>query len=122
MKKKRRKLLTEKKKEFTWENVSLKQSKSLFIFYLMCAHFLFIIPFDRMQEKEIKMLAEERRREKMEDKLARQKVRDEIERDKLARKEKFSAGAMENKPKPTVSNQNIPKTNYDSARLQVCFL
>ena len=79
-------------------------------------------------EKEMKLLAEERRREKMEDKLARQRVKEQIERDKLARKEMFGGGAANSKPitdenklPSASSSQSQPavKKDYDSARIQV---
>ena len=39
----------------------------------------------RMEEQEMKKIAEERRREKMEDRLARERVKKQIEADKIVR-------------------------------------
>ena len=72
----------------------------------------------------MKRIAEEKRREKMEDKLARQRVLDQIAKDKAARKAKFSGepSKEETPPKPVavVPAQPAVKKTYDSARLQVC--
>lgn len=80
----------------------------------------------RMQEQEMKRLAEERKREKLEDKMARQKVKEQIERDRQARKAKDggsqAAPAPEPKPQPAAAAQPAPKKDYSQTRLQVLFL
>lgn len=78
-----------------------------------------------MQELEMKRLADERKKDKMEDKLARQKVKDQIERDRQARREKDrgsqAAGTPDPKPQPTAAAQPAPKKDYTQARLQVLY-
>ncbi|GBO12613.1 hypothetical protein AVEN_10283-1, partial [Araneus ventricosus] len=54
----------------------------------------------KMQEQEMKQLAEAKRREKLEAKVARQRVLEQIERDKQARREKFN-----------IPNPNPPATS-----------
>lgn len=80
----------------------------------------------RMQELEMKRLAEERKKEKLEDKLARQRVKDQIERDRQARKEKDrgsqAAAVPDTKPQPVVTTQPPPKKDYTQTRIQVLFL
>ncbi|XP_076359279.1 UBX domain-containing protein 1-like isoform X2 [Tachypleus tridentatus] len=97
----------------------------------------------KMEEEEIKRLAEQKRREKLEEKMARcilfilfcthtlkvshirdkQRVLEEIERDKQARKEKFHTGPpVTAAPSPSsqpVQEVVIPKKEYDSCRLQI---
>lgn len=77
----------------------------------------------------MKRIAEEKRREKLEEKLARQKVLEQIERDKQARKEKFGMASsassaievtsMKPPPQPVEIAQTQPKKDYDQCRLQV---
>lgn len=75
----------------------------------------------------MKRLAEERRKEKQEDKLARQRVKEQIERDRQARREKDlrasqgAAAAPEPKPQPAPAAQPAQKKDYTQARLQVLF-
>ncbi|KAG7165608.1 UBX domain-containing protein 1-like [Homarus americanus] len=79
-----------------------------------------------MQDQELKRIAEERKKEKMEDKIARQKVKEEIERDRQARKEMFGnkgeeksqAASVAPKPQPAPAAQTAPKKEYTTARLQ----
>ncbi|CAL1283829.1 unnamed protein product [Larinioides sclopetarius] len=79
----------------------------------------------KMQEEEMKQLAEAKRREKLEAKQARQRVLEQIERDKQARREKFN---MPNPNPPATSPSEPPKAivtpatpieNYDQTRIQV---
>ncbi|XP_064101629.1 UBX domain-containing protein 1-like isoform X2 [Macrobrachium nipponense] len=72
-----------------------------------------------MQEIEIRRAAEERRRDKLEDKLARQKVKEQIERDRLARKEMFpdKAETSEAKAQP-VATQSTKSTSTPAAPAQ----
>lgn len=86
---------------------------------------MYILDF-RMQENEMKRLAEERRKEKQEDKLARQRVKEQIERDRQARREKDLRGSQgaaaappEPKPQPAPAAQPAQKKDYAQARLQV---
>ncbi|XP_042228110.1 UBX domain-containing protein 1-like isoform X2 [Homarus americanus] len=80
-----------------------------------------------MQDQELKRIAEERKKEKMEDKIARQKVKEEIERDRQARKEMFGnkgeeksqAASVAPKPQPAPAAQTAPKKEYTTARLQI---
>lgn len=83
---------------------------------------------EKMAELELKKIAEERRREKMEEKLARQKVKEQIEKDKKERAAKFAKTSTEsNKPSavpPAVAvntNQAKPTETkeYTEARLQI---
>jgi len=75
----------------------------------------------------MKRIAEERRRDKLEDKIARQKIKEKIESDKLARKEKFapqgggsSSPAAAPAPKPQAAAATItPKKDYTTTRLQI---
>ncbi|XP_076068636.1 UBX domain-containing protein 1 isoform X3 [Oratosquilla oratoria] len=80
----------------------------------------------RMQEDEMKRIAEERRRDKLEDKLARQRVKEQIEKDREARKEKFGGGAAAAAvvPKPQIAQVPVqqaaaPKKDYSTTRLQI---
>ncbi|GFU33550.1 UBX domain-containing protein 1 [Nephila pilipes] len=78
----------------------------------------------KMQEEEIKQLAELKRREKLEAKLAKQHVLEQIERDKQARREKFGM-ATPNLPatSPVVPQKEIvppaPVQTYDECRIQI---
>ena len=74
----------------------------------------------RMEVAEMKRLAEERRREKAEDRMARQKVKEQIARDRDER------AACDSKPVPQVtvdlSKEPITpntKREYSTCRLQV---
>jgi len=82
----------------------------------------------KLQEEEIRHMAEMKRREKMEDKLARQRVLDEIERDKQRRKEKFGMGgasaptpAPNPIPAPVVMSPPASSSNqtFDECKLQI---
>lgn len=78
----------------------------------------------KMQEEEIKQLAELKKREKLEAKLAKQHVLEQIERDKQARREKFGMVAP-NPPavSPCVPEKVVvsptPNQTYDECRIQV---
>lgn len=75
----------------------------------------------------MKRIAEERRKEKLEDKLARERVKEQIERDKQARKEKFAnkgeggsqTTVSQPKPEPAPVAQPAQKKEYTTTRLQV---
>ncbi|GBL99351.1 UBX domain-containing protein 1-B [Araneus ventricosus] len=80
----------------------------------------------KMQEQEMKQLAEAKRREKLEAKEARQRVLEQIERDKQARREKFNmpnpnppATSPIEPPKAIVTPVTPPTENYDQTRIQV---
>lgn len=68
----------------------------------------------RMELAEIKKLAEERKREKMEDRMARQKVRDQIAKDREAREACSKPHVPVMTPQPT----DIKK-DYTTCKLQV---
>lgn len=89
----------------------------------------------RLQEQEMKDIAEARRKEKIEDRMARERVKAQIEADKLARKAKFAQqaqgeGGSEQSavpapvtpPKPVESAPAAPspKKDYKETKLQVC--
>lgn len=72
-----------------------------------------------MELAEIKKLAEERKREKAEDRLARQRVREQIAKDRAERE------ASNNKPMPVANTQIAAATAtnpkvYTTCKLQVC--
>lgn len=77
----------------------------------------------------MKRIAEERKKEKLEDKLARERVKEQIERDRQARKEMFGnkseAGAATSAPpKPTpppaaAAATTTQKKEYNTTRIQV---
>jgi hypothetical protein len=76
----------------------------------------------------MKKIAEERKREKMEEKLARQRVLDQIARDKEARAQKLlnQGQPPESSPAPVAQAAATPaptsvvdKKQYDKTRLQV---
>ncbi|XP_042899566.1 UBX domain-containing protein 1-B isoform X2 [Parasteatoda tepidariorum] len=77
----------------------------------------------KIQEDEMKRLAELKRQEKLEAKIARQKVLEQIERDKQARREKFGM------PNPNTSTPSAPSApapvpvapsiSYDECKLQI---
>ncbi|KAL5008331.1 hypothetical protein ScPMuIL_013912 [Solemya velum] len=87
----------------------------------------------KIQEDEIKKLAEQRRREKMEDKMAKQRVKEQIEKDRRERANKFGkAGQQEDTQAahtaavppggPTTAPVRSPeseKKDYDNCRLQI---
>lgn len=87
----------------------------------------------KLQEDEMKKIAEMRRREKLEDKLAKQRVKDKIARDREERAQKFGGGssstALSSPPSEAPSqsspeNQGPPpaKKDYDECRIQVRLL
>ncbi|KAM8847824.1 UBX domain-containing protein 1 [Synchiropus picturatus] len=83
----------------------------------------------KLQDDEMKKMAESRRREKMEDKMARQRVKEKIARDREERAQKFGGGgascAQPTQPSPTSpSSQGPPpsKKEYDESRIQVRLL
>ncbi|KAF7661009.1 hypothetical protein LDENG_00270330 [Lucifuga dentata] len=87
----------------------------------------------KLQEDDMKKLAEQRRREKMEDKLARQRVKEKIARDREERAQKFGGGgssstAMSTQPtlpspsSPTSQGPPPTKKEYDESRIQVRML
>ncbi|XP_053399394.1 UBX domain-containing protein 1-A-like [Mercenaria mercenaria] len=84
---------------------------------------------EKMAELEMKKIAEQRRRDKMEEKMARQKVKEQIEKDKRERAAKFAKQSQETAP-ATVSTPaaNTPATqtaapvekkDYTETRLQI---
>ncbi|KAG1962593.1 UBX domain-containing protein [Pimephales promelas] len=84
----------------------------------------------KLQDDEMKKLAELRRREKMEDKLAKQRVKEKIARDREERARKFGGGSAstglssppsEAPPQFPPENQGAPpaKKDYDDCRIQV---
>lgn len=79
----------------------------------------------KIEEDEIKKIAEQRRREKMEDKLARQRIKEQIEKDKRDRAAKF---AKEKVTQPSVSTATVSPTvnagakkEYTDCKLQIRF-
>ncbi|XP_029368462.1 UBX domain-containing protein 1 [Echeneis naucrates] len=87
----------------------------------------------KLQEDDMKKLADLRRREKMEDKMARQRVKEKIARDREERAQKFGGGGTPStaassqpvQPSPSSpSSQGPPPTKkeYDESRIQVRLL
>ncbi|XP_012696346.1 UBX domain-containing protein 1 [Clupea harengus] len=87
----------------------------------------------RLQDDEMKKLADHRKKEKMEDRAAKQRVRDKIARDREERAQKFGGGssgtALASPPPeatspPPADNQGPPpaKKDYDECRIQVRLL
>jgi len=78
--------------------------------------------YDEMQMKKI---ADQRRREKEEDRLAKQKIRDEIEKDKRDRAAKFAKQSTAASPAAAAAAPAAapaaaaPKKDYDTCRLQI---
>jgi len=74
----------------------------------------------QVDDQEIKKLAEERRREKLETAKAKQRALDAIESDKRARKLERDAAKGINVPKPTVEDApKQPQRNYDETKIQI---
>lgn len=79
----------------------------------------------KIEEDEIKKIAEQRRREKQEDRLAKQKIKDQIEKDKRERAAMFQKSTpQEAVPKAgpaTVAQPAAPaeKKEYTDCRLQI---
>lgn len=75
----------------------------------------------KLEEAEMRKLADERKREKMAEKMARQKIKEEIEKDKAERAAKFA----QNKAPTTTSvkasgtSGAAAKKEYDETRLQI---
>ncbi|XP_057705685.1 UBX domain-containing protein 1 isoform X2 [Corythoichthys intestinalis] len=85
----------------------------------------------KLQDDDMKKLAELRKREKMEDKLARQRVKEKIARDREERAKKFGGGGTSStsttpvQPGPlSPTSQGPPPTKkeYDESRIQVRLL
>ncbi|XP_042202517.1 UBX domain-containing protein 1 isoform X2 [Callorhinchus milii] len=83
----------------------------------------------RLQEEEMRKVAEDRRREKLEDIRARQRVREKIERDKAERALKFGGGvAAASPPVPVIEpippspQSQSTKREYEECRLQIRLL
>ncbi|XP_077388290.1 UBX domain-containing protein 1 [Festucalex cinctus] len=83
----------------------------------------------KLQDDDMKKLAELRRREKMEDKLARQRVKEKIARDREERARKFggegtsSTSSVQPSPvSPTSQGPPPTKKEYDESRIQVRLL
>ncbi|XP_073676823.1 UBX domain-containing protein 1 [Garra rufa] len=87
----------------------------------------------KLQDDEMKKLADLRRREKMEDRLAKQRVKDKIARDREERAQKFGGGSsstglssppFEAPLQSPPENQGAPpaKKDYDDCRIQVRLL
>ncbi|XP_051931892.1 UBX domain-containing protein 1 isoform X2 [Hippocampus zosterae] len=82
---------------------------------------------NKLQDDDMKKLAEMRRREKMEDKLARQRVKEKIARDREERAQKFGGGGTSTSVQPSPvspTSQGLPpiKKEYDESRIQVRLL
>jgi len=74
-------------------------------------------------EKEMKKIAEERKREKESDRVARQKVKDDIERDRKERAARNAKSSAKDQISNTTANVPITNTsnnsvNYDKCRIQ----
>ena len=71
----------------------------------------------RLELAEVKKIAEERKREKAEDRLARQRVKEQIARDRAERE------SSSNKPAPTVAmdppREAAIKKEYTTCKIQV---
>ena len=82
--------------------------------------FPFLFPLLRMELAEIKKLAEERRREKAEDRMARQRVKEQIAKDRAEREARNSKPMVVavNPPQELASTTNSKK-EYTTCRLQV---
>ncbi|XP_016397019.1 UBX domain-containing protein 1 [Sinocyclocheilus rhinocerous] len=87
----------------------------------------------KLQDDEMKKLADHRRREKMEDKLAKQRVKEKIARDREERARKFGGGSsstgLSSPPSeaplqcpPENQEASPPKKDYDDCRIQVRLL
>ncbi|KAK2561013.1 UBX domain-containing protein 1 [Acropora cervicornis] len=80
--------------------------------------------YEKRELQEAKQIADERRRQKMEEKLAKQKVKDQIARDKAERAEKFGKGSgVSTEPQPSVtaatsSPPTVEKKEYTTCKLQ----
>ncbi|XP_052769953.1 UBX domain-containing protein 1-like [Mya arenaria] len=84
---------------------------------------------ERMAEIEMKKIAEQRKREKNEERIARQRVKEQIEKDKRDRAAKFGkastesgASAASSPPQPAAppaSSAPTEKKEYTDARLQI---
>jgi len=76
----------------------------------------------KLEEAEMRKIAEERRREKMEEKLARQRVKEQIEKDKRDRAAKFAKEKQEVPAAPAAASASpapaAPK-EYTDCRLQI---
>ncbi len=72
-----------------------------------------------MELAEAKKIAEERRREKNEDRLARQRVKEQIARDRAEREARQHPPPSSQPQSPGVAGNTVKK-EYDSCRLQVC--
>ena len=71
-----------------------------------------------MELEEAKKIAEERRREKMEDRLARQRVKEQVARDRADREAKAAGKTSQ----PVAASQPAATTStkkHDTCRLQV---
>ncbi|XP_059497506.1 UBX domain-containing protein 1 isoform X2 [Stegostoma tigrinum] len=107
----------EKKDEIEREKQRRKQGQELSLIH------------QKLQEEEMKKIAEERRKEKLEDIRAKQRVREKIERDKAERALKFGGrgppAAPTVQPTPAVPQSStgpLPKREYDECRLQIRLL
>lgn len=72
----------------------------------------------KMELDEMKRLAEERKRQKFEDRMARQKIREQIARDRKERDTCSKPVAVQPQPKPTAE----VKKDYNTCRLQIKLL
>ncbi|KAM3866499.1 UBX domain-containing protein 1 [Diretmus argenteus] len=88
----------------------------------------------KLQDDEMKKLADHRRKEKMEDKMAKQRVKEKIARDREERAQKFGGGGPSSmaapppppaEPSPSSPTSQGPpptKKEYDECRIQVRML
>ncbi|XP_060570542.1 UBX domain-containing protein 1-like [Ruditapes philippinarum] len=86
---------------------------------------------EKLAEIEMKKIAEQRRRDKMEEKMARQKVKEQIEKDKRERAAKFAKQNQEStpaststpqastSPTPPAASAPAEKKDYTETRLQI---
>lgn len=78
-----------------------------------------ICDLQRMEMAEMKKIADDRKREKAEDRLARQRVKEQIARDREERERKaqhVKSSVPTTPPQPAVAEV---KKNYTTCRLQV---
>ncbi|XP_061900186.1 UBX domain-containing protein 1 isoform X1 [Entelurus aequoreus] len=73
----------------------------------------------KIQDDDMRKLAELRNKEKMEDKLARQRVKEKIARDREERAQKFGGSGSSSTSSSVLPSPLPPTTDYDQSRIQV---
>ncbi|XP_061900187.1 UBX domain-containing protein 1 isoform X2 [Entelurus aequoreus] len=72
----------------------------------------------KIQDDDMRKLAELRNKEKMEDKLARQRVKEKIARDREERAQKFGGSGSSSTSSSVLPSPLPPTTDYDQSRIQ----